>query len=161
MFGVGRAGGLIAQADWASITCRRLQQTTFAAKPQALLPSLSQGTRAITVFISSAGFQPLRVLFPVHASIPAPPNYCNKAIYRVVGVSGEGGWGTPAGGGFLCGGDLPISLDVDPRCLSVRLPTPPCTFAQAIRNQEILDIRLFKSLRGVLRLRPAFDHPPS
>ncbi len=37
----------MAQADWASITCRGQQQTTLAAKPQALLQSLSQGTRAI------------------------------------------------------------------------------------------------------------------
>jgi hypothetical protein len=56
-------------------------------------------------------------------------------MYRILVVSGEGGWGAPSGGGFLyakivaeCshynagfhGGDLPISLDVDPLCLSVR-----------------------------------------
>ena len=45
--------------------------------------------------------------------------------------------------------------------LSEILLTPPLHFCASYRNQEIPDIRLFKSLRGVLRLRPAFDHPPS
>ncbi len=38
LFGVGRAGGLMTQADWASITCRG-QQTTFATEAQALTHS--------------------------------------------------------------------------------------------------------------------------
>ncbi len=91
----------MAQADWASITCRGQQHITFAAKPQALLQSLSQGTRATGVFFPRRALRhygcPFRSTRPSRRS----PSYCNKVIYRIVGVSGEGGWGTPGGGGVL------------------------------------------------------------
>ncbi len=89
----------MAQADWASITCRGQQQITFAAKPQALLQSLSQGTRAIRVSFPRRAVSHDGSRFRSTRPARLFPSYCNKVIYRIPVVSAEADWGTPGGGG--------------------------------------------------------------